>query len=64
MNLMRLKTFLERAVRVRMLWRFDLMRMKDALEIATSLPEPTAMPTSAVVRAYQIFVSLVTQRDI
>ena len=35
-----------------MLFKFDLIRMNDALEIATSLPDPIAMPTSAVVNAY------------
>ena len=52
LNLTRLKTFRDRSVNVRMLCKFDLTRMNEALEIATSLPEPTAIPTSAVVNAF------------
>ena len=52
LNLTRLKTFRDRSVNVRMLCKFDLTRMNEALEIATSLPEPTAIPTSAVVKAF------------
>ena len=52
LNLTRLKTFRDRSVNVRMLCKFDLTRMNEALEIATSLPEPTGIPTSAVVKAF------------
>ena len=51
LNLTRLKTLRDRSVNVKILLRFDWTRMNDALDIATSLPEPIAMLTSAVVNA-------------
>ena len=51
LNLTRLNTVLARSVSVSKLRRFDETRMNDALEIATSLPDPIAMPTSAAVSA-------------
>lgn len=51
LNLTRLNTVRDRSVNVIRLWRFDDTRMKDALEMATSLPDPIAMPTSAAVKA-------------
>ena len=59
LNLTRLKTFRDRSVNVRMLCKFDLTRMNEALEIATSLPEPIAIPTSAVVKAFNKSVSII-----
>jgi hypothetical protein len=46
-----LNTFLDSLVSVRSSFRLEDKRMKDALEIATSLPEPIAMPISAAERA-------------
>ena len=51
LNLTRLKTVRDRSARVSSARRFDDTKMKAALEIATSLPEPIAIPTSAAVSA-------------
>jgi hypothetical protein len=48
-----LNTFLDNFVRVRIPLKLDDTRMKDALESATSLPEPIAMPTSAAESAWR-----------
>ena len=53
LNFTRLKTLRDKWVKVRSVYRFADTRMNAALEIATSLPEPMAIPTSAAVRAYR-----------
>lgn len=53
LNFTLLNTLRDKSVKVKSVYRFDDTRMNAALEIATSLPEPIAIPTSAAVRAYR-----------
>ncbi len=52
LNLTRRNTVVDRSTRVSTPLRFGKTRMNEALESATSLPDPTAMETSAAARAY------------
>lgn len=49
--LTRLSTFLERSLKMRRLLRFEDTRMNEALDIATSLPDPMAIPMSLAASA-------------
>jgi hypothetical protein len=49
----RRNTVADRSTNVRMLLRFDETRMNEALESATSLPDPIAIATSAAASAYR-----------
>lgn len=51
LNLTRLKTVRERSHNVIKVRKLEDMRINDALDIATSLPDPMAIPMSAAVRA-------------
>lgn len=53
LNLTRLNTVRDRSARVSRLRKLDKTRMNDALDMATSLPDPMAIPTSAAVNAYE-----------
>jgi hypothetical protein len=49
----RKNTVADRSTKVKMLLRFDETRMNEALESATSLPDPIAIATSAAASAYR-----------
>lgn len=53
LNLTRLNTVRDRSARVSRLRKLEETRMNDALDRATSLPDPMAIPTSAAVKAYE-----------
>ena len=53
LSLTRLKTVRERSHKVTKVRRLEDIKMNDELDIATSLPDPIAIPTSATVRAWK-----------
>jgi hypothetical protein len=58
----RRNTVADKSTRVRMLPRFDETRMNEALESATSLPDPIAIATSAAASAYRTVNSVENNR--